>query len=45
MEEALAAMTEDRRKKIIENNEKGVAGDFTEAEGKLRLGHLHVLKQ
>lgn len=44
--EILASIAEDRRKVIIENKEKGLPdGDFTDAEGKLRLGHLHVLKQ
>lgn len=46
MDEVLAALTEDRRKTIIEQMEKGgPEGDFTDAEGRLRLGHLHVLKQ
>lgn len=45
MGEALAAMTESRRKTILENIAKGESGDFTDAEGRLRLGHLHVLKQ
>lgn len=46
MPEILAAIVEDRRKVVIEQMEKGgPEGDFTDAEGRLRLGHLHVLKQ
>lgn len=46
MQEILASIVEDRRKVIIEQMEKGgPEGDFTDAEGRLRLGHLHVLKQ
>ncbi|MCJ1469737.1 hypothetical protein MMC07_008378 [Pseudocyphellaria aurata] len=45
MAEILASIVEDRRKEIIEHMEKGGPdGDFTDAEGRLRLGHLHVLK-
>ncbi|MCJ1462265.1 hypothetical protein MMC07_000865 [Pseudocyphellaria aurata] len=45
MEAVLAAIAEDRRKILIEHMEKGGPdGDFTDAEGRLRLGHLHVLK-
>ena len=46
MKEILDSIVEDRRKQIIENKEKGLPeGDFTDAEARLRLVHLHVLKQ
>lgn len=46
MRQILASLTEERRKAIIQQQEKGEPdGEFTDAEGRLRLGHLHVLKQ
>lgn len=40
------SLTEERRNEIIERRKKNDSeGEFTDAEGKLRLGHLHVLKQ
>ncbi len=45
-EQVLMAMTEDRRKEIMDQRENNLPeGDFTDAEGRLRLGHLHVLQQ
>lgn len=44
MEEILNSIVEDRRKEIIEQMQNGTEGEFTDAEGRLRLGHLHVLK-
>lgn len=46
MNEVLASIAEDRKKIIIEQTEKGGPdGEFTDMEGRLRLGHLTVLKQ
>lgn len=45
-EEVLNALTEDRRKEIINQRLNNLPeGDFTDAEGRLRLGHLHVLNE
>ncbi len=45
-EQVLNAMTEERRKEIMNQRENNLPeGDFTDAEGRLRLGHLHVLQQ
>ncbi len=45
MEEILGSIVEDRRQKVMEQMEQGIEGDFTDAEGRLRLGHLHILKK
>ena len=44
MEEILNSIVEDRRNSIIEHMKNGTEGEFTDAEGRLRLGHLHALK-
>lgn len=44
MEEILNSIVEDRRKAILEQMANGTEGEFTDAEGRLRLGHLHALK-
>lgn len=45
-EEVLNALTEERRKEIINQRVNHLPeGDFTDAEGRLRLGHLHCLKE
>lgn len=44
MEEILNSIVEDRRRVIIEHMKNGTEGEFTDAEGRLRLGHLHALK-
>ena len=45
-EQVLNALTEERRKEIINQRVNHLPeGDFTDAEGRLRLGHLHVLKE
>lgn len=45
-EEVLNALTEDRRAEIINQRVNNLPeGDFTDAEGRLRLGHLHCLKE
>lgn len=43
--EVLMSLTEQRRNTIIEQRKKNEEGEFTDAEGRLRLGHLHVLKK
>lgn len=43
--EVLMSLTEQRRNAIIEQRKKNEEGEFTDAEGRLRLGHLHVLKK